>query len=61
MAIGDVAAELVRYGGELEREGAAQAGAAFSQNAAADELLENSPNAFLIGLLFTQGIPAERA
>ena len=61
MATGDVAAELVRYGCELERAGAAQAGATFSENVAADALLERSPNAFLIGLLFTQGIPAERA
>jgi uncharacterized HhH-GPD family protein len=36
-------------------------GASFSGNPEADELIQRDPNAFLLGLLFTQGIPAERA
>lgn len=56
-----VAAELLAYGRELESLGAAQVGASFSGNADADELLESNPSAFLLGVLFTQGIPAERA
>jgi len=56
----DVARALVAYGRELERAGAAQVGDAFSGNTEADALL-GQPNAFLIGVLFTQGIPAERA
>lgn len=56
-----VAAELVAYGRELEDAGAAQVGGSFSGIPEADALLERDPNAFLIGLLFTQGIPAERA
>lgn len=54
-------AELLRYGRELARSGDAQVGAGFSGQAQADALLESSPEAFLIGVLFTQGIPAERA
>jgi uncharacterized HhH-GPD family protein len=57
----DVIHELVAYGRELEAEGAAQAGGAFTTLDAANELLETSANAFLLGVLFTQGIPAERA
>lgn len=56
-----VAHELLEYGLELQREGAAQVGGSFSGDTRADELLESSPNAFLLGVLFTQGIPAERA
>jgi uncharacterized HhH-GPD family protein len=56
-----VAAELVAYGQELEAEGAAQIGGSFSGSSAADALIESSSNAFLLGVLFTQGIPAERA
>ena len=44
-----------------EVEGAAQTGGAFTTDARANELIENSANAFLLGVLFTQGIPAERA
>jgi len=55
------AEELVAYGGELEALGAAQVGGSFTGDPAADALLESSPNAFLLGVLFTQGIPAERA
>lgn len=56
-----VAEELVRFGEELEDAGAAQVGASFSGDPVADELIRSSPNAFLLGVLFTQGIPAERA
>jgi endonuclease-3 len=61
MPRGDVAAELVAYGRELEDAGAAQVGSSFSCNPDADALIARDPNAFLIGVLFTQGIPAERA
>lgn len=61
MASDSVAAELVAFGRELEEQGAAQTGGSFSGIADADELLRTDPNAFLIGVLFTQGIPAERA
>ena len=57
----EVVRELVAYGRELEDEGAAQTGGAFTTLPAANELLDSSPNAFLLGVLFTQGIPAERA
>jgi len=56
-----VARELTAYGRELEALGSAQVGDGFTGRAEADELLERDPNAFLIGILFTQGIPAERA
>ncbi len=56
-----VASELVAYGRELEAQGAAQVGESFTGDTAADALLSDDPNAFLLGVLFTQGIPAERA
>lgn len=56
-----VAAALVAYGRELDAEGAAQVGASFTGRPEADELLRCDPNAFLLGVLLTQGIPAERA
>jgi uncharacterized HhH-GPD family protein len=56
-----VAQALVTYGRELESEGAAQVGVSFSGIPEADSLITRDPNAFLIGALFTQGIPAERA
>ena len=56
-----VAAELLAYGRDLHRESAAQFGDSFSGNPKADALIESSANAFLLGVLFTQGIPAERA
>jgi uncharacterized HhH-GPD family protein len=56
-----VAAELVAFGEELSLAGAAQTGGAFTDVPEADAFLKASPNAFLIGVLFTQGIPAERA
>ena len=61
MTLSPVARELLAYGRELEAQGAAQVGASFSGLAAADDLLRSDANAFLIGVLFTQGIPAERA
>jgi uncharacterized HhH-GPD family protein len=57
----DVVAELIAFGRELEALGAAQTGAAFTTDSAANELLESSADAFLLGVLFTQGITAERA
>jgi len=56
-----VAAELLIFGRELQEAGAAQLGASFSGRPEADALIESSANAFLLGVLFTQGIPAERA
>jgi len=61
MSLSGVAQELLAYGHELEESGAAQSGSAFSGISEADQLLETSANAFLVGVLFTQGIPAERA
>lgn len=55
------ARELVAFGRELEKSSAAQAGGGFTGIPEADALLEAEPNAFLLGVLFTQGIPAERA
>ncbi|MHB9004310.1 MAG: hypothetical protein ACYC6C_09660, partial [Coriobacteriia bacterium] len=52
---------LVAYGRELEAGGAAQAGGSFTGRPEADAFLRADANAFLIGILFTQGIPAERA
>lgn len=56
-----VGLDLLAYGLELEREGAAQVGGSFTGDPDADALLTREPNAFLIGVLFTQGVPAERA
>lgn len=56
-----VAGELARFGRELESQGAAQVGGSFTTDPADNQLIECDPNAFLFGLLFTQGIPAERA
>ena len=65
MTVGDrvtnVADILRDYGHELAAEEAAQVGGGFSGDADADALLAGSPEAFLLGVLFTQGIPAERA
>lgn len=55
------ASELVAFGRELEAQGAAQTGTSFSGSDEADELLRADPNAFLLGMLFTQGIAAEKA
>lgn len=56
-----VAARLVAYGEELEATGDAQVGDAFTDIPAADALVKSDANAFLLGVLFTQGISAERA
>lgn len=61
MTRAEVAAALIAYGRELEAQGAAQIGGSFSGRPEADALIEWDPNAFLFGMLFTQGIPAERA
>ena len=57
----DVARAIVAYGQELSVAGAVQIGGAFTPNPEADAFVKASPAAFLIGVLFTQGIPAERA
>ncbi|MDZ4063530.1 MAG: hypothetical protein U1E22_02580 [Coriobacteriia bacterium] len=59
--ISPVAREVVAFGRELEAQGAAQAGITFTDNPEANGLIEESPEAFLLGMLFTQGISAERA
>lgn len=56
-----VGRELTAYGRELAVAGAVQVGGAFTDNPEADALVKSSPEAFLIAVLFTQGIPAERA
>jgi uncharacterized HhH-GPD family protein len=56
-----VADALLLFGRELEALGAAQVGESFTGDPDADDLLHSSANAFLLGVLFTQGIPAERA
>jgi endonuclease-3 len=55
------ARELREFGRELESASAAQVGDGFTGVPEADALLASDPNAFLLGVLFTQGIPAERA
>ncbi|MHB1135704.1 MAG: hypothetical protein ACYDHQ_05285 [Coriobacteriia bacterium] len=54
-------AALRAYGEELAQAGAAQTGGAFTDDPAADAFIKSAPGAFVIGVLFTQGIPAERA
>ena len=61
MGHAEAAAALVAFGRELDEQGAAQVGGSFTSDPNANALLESDPNAFLLGLLFTQGIPAERA
>ncbi|HEY5549327.1 MAG TPA: hypothetical protein VIL17_07020 [Coriobacteriia bacterium] len=56
-----VAVALVAYESELADQGAAQVGGAFTDISEADALIKRSPEAFLLAVLFTQGIPAERA
>lgn len=58
---GAVAAELRAYGDELAAAAAAQVDGSFTDVPEADALVKQRPEAFLIGVLFTQGIPAERA
>lgn len=61
MSRAEIGDRLVAYGRELEAAGTAQVGSSFTGDSRADALLETDPNAFLLGVLFTQGIPAERA
>lgn len=56
-----VGRRLATIGGRLASEGVAQVGGAFTDLPEADALVRSEPNAFLLGVLFTQGIPAERA
>jgi uncharacterized HhH-GPD family protein len=56
-----VAAELSAYGVELASTSAAQVGGAFTDLPGADALVKSSPEAFLLAVMFTQGVPAERA
>lgn len=56
-----VAAEIVRFARELDAARAAQEGSGFSGRPEVDAWLESDPNAFVLGVLFAQGIPAERA
>jgi len=56
-----VGGALLAYGRELEQSGSAQVGQSFTSDVEASRLVESEPNAFLFGVLFTQGIPAERA
>ncbi len=55
------AAALRAYGEELADSGGAQIGGSFTDVPEADALIKASPEAFLLGVLFTQGITAERA
>ena len=52
---------LTEMGRESQRSGAAQLGSSFSSDVRADELIASDPNAFLFGVLCTQGIRAESA
>ena len=59
--VADVAEALRTLSDELAGAGAAQTGDAFTDLPEADAFVKRSPDAFLIGVLFTQGVPAERA
>jgi uncharacterized HhH-GPD family protein len=61
MPDGAVALELLRFGRQLDAQAAAQTGGSFTTIPEADELLRRDPGAFVLGTLFTQGVPAERA
>ena len=56
----DVADALRAFAGELAQAGAVQTGGSFTDLAEADVFVKTVPEAFLVGVLFTQGIPAER-
>lgn len=56
-----VARELVAHARELAAQRAVQVGDGFTTDAAANAFIMSHPEAFLIGVLFTQGLPAERA
>ncbi|GAV31576.1 MAG: hypothetical protein QMD76_08130 [Anaerosomatales bacterium] len=57
----EVADALLVHARRVSDEGVVQAGCAFTDVPEADAFLRSRPEAFLIGVLFTQGIPAERA
>lgn len=57
----EVARLLRVFGEELSSSSAVQIGGAFTDLPEADALIKASAEAFLLGVLFTQGIPAERA
>ena len=56
-----VARELAAYATELAAGRAVQVGDGFTPHAAANDFILSRPEAFLMGVLFTQGVPAERA
>lgn len=56
-----VAGRLRRYAADVASAGTVQVGGSFAPDPSADRLIRTRPEAFLIGVLFTQGIPAERA
>ena len=56
-----VGVELKAFAAELDASGVVQSGEAFTDVPGADAFLHASPEAFVIGALFTQGISAERA
>jgi uncharacterized HhH-GPD family protein len=56
-----VVEELLKFARELEARRVSQETAGFTDVREANELIENDANAFLLGAVFTQGIPAERA
>lgn len=56
-----VGARLAEYAAEVAAAGTVQIGSAFTPDPRADELIRTRPEAFLLGVLFTQGVPAERA
>ena len=57
----EVLDRLLEFARELEAKRAPQEESRFTDIAEADRLIESDPNAFLLGALFTQGMPAERA
>ncbi len=56
-----VARELSAYATQLAAQRAVQVGDGFTTDARANAFILSRPEAFLIGVLFTQGLPAERA
>lgn len=58
---GVVGEALRAHARAVAAEGVVQIGGAFTSDPDADAFVRTRPEAFLIGVLFTQGIPAERA
>lgn len=56
-----VGTALQAYARAVAAEGIVQVGGAFTCDPDADTFVRTRPEAFLVGVLFTQGIPAERA